>query len=171
GRPLRRTMGPGGLAMTQRKVKPVPTGYHSATPYLIVDGAASALAFYKEAFGAAERMRMPGPGGKIGHAEVSIGDSVVMLADEHPEVGARGPRAYGGTPVSLHLYVPDVDTTVKKAVAAGAKLVNPVEDKFYGDRMGTVEDPFGHRWHVSTHQEDVPHEELARRAAALSKPG
>src|SRR5262249_23857380 len=118
GRPLRRTMGPGGLAMTQRKVKPVPTGYHSATPYLIVDGAASRLAFYKEALGAAGRMRMPGPGGKIGQAEVSIGDSVVMLADEHPEVGARGPRAYGCTPVSLHLYVPDVDTTVKKAVAA-----------------------------------------------------
>jgi PhnB protein len=164
-------MDPGGFTMSKSTVKPVPAGYHAATPYLIVDGAAKALEFYKRAFDATERMRMPGPGGKIGHAEVSIGDSVIMLADEHPEIGARGPHAYGGTPVSLHLYVPDVDATVKKAVAAGAKLVNPVADKFYGDRMGTIEDPFGHRWHVSTHLEDVPPDEMARRAAALSKPG
>jgi len=157
--------------MSKSTVKPVPAGYHAATPYLIVDGAAKALEFYKRAFDATERMRMPGPGGKIGHAEVSIGDSVIMLADEHPEIGARGPHAYGGTPVSLHLYVPDVDATVKKAVAAGGKLVDPVADKFYGDRMGTIEDPFGHRWHVSTHLEDVAPDEMARRAAALSKPG
>ena len=157
--------------MSKSTVKPVPAGYHAATPYLIVDGAAKALEFYKRAFDATERMRMPGPGGKIGHAEVSIGDSVIMLADEHPESGARGPHAYGGTPVSLHLYVPDVDATVKKAVAAGARLVNAVADKFYGDRMGTIEDPFGHHWHVSTHTEDVPPDEMARRAAALSKPG
>jgi PhnB protein len=164
-------MDPGGFTMSKGTVKPVPAGYHAATPYLIVDGAAKALEFYKRAFDATERMRMPGPGGKIGHAEVSIGDSVIMLADEHPEIGARGPHAYGGTPVSLHLYVPDVDATVKKAVAAGGKLVDPVADKFYGDRMGTIEDPFGHRWHVSTHLEDVAPDEMARRAAALSKPG
>jgi PhnB protein len=157
--------------MSKGKVKPVPDGYHSATPYLIVDGAAKALDFYKQVFGATERMRMPGPGGKVGHAEIDIGDSVIMLADEHPEMGARGPRAFGGAAVSLHLYVPDVDATVKKAVAAGAKLLRPVEDKFYGDRMGTIEDPFGHHWHVSTHQEDVPPDEMARRAAAMAKPG
>jgi PhnB protein len=157
--------------MAKEHVKPIPEGYHSATPYLIMDGAAKALDFYKQVFGATERMRLPAPGGRVGHAEVNIGDSIIMLADEHHEMGARGPRAYGGTPVSLVLYVADVDATVKKAIAAGAKLVNPVEDKFYGDRMGTVEDPFGHRWHVATHQEDVSPAELARRAAAMSKPG
>jgi PhnB protein len=156
--------------MSKGKAKPVPEGYHSATPYLIVDGAAKALDFYKRVFGATERMRMPGPGSKVGHAEISIGDSVIMLADEHPEMGARGPRAFGGAAVSLHLYVPDVDATVKTAVAAGAKLLRPVEDKFYGDRTGTIEDPFGHHWHVATHQEDVPPDEMARRAAAMSKP-
>jgi PhnB protein len=153
------------------KVKPVPEGYHTATPYLIVDGAARALDFYQRVFGATERMRMPGPGGKVGHAEIGIGDSVIMLADEHPEIGARGPRAYGGAAVSLHLYVPDVDAVVKKAVAAGATLLRPVEDKFYGDRMGTIEDPFGHHWHVSTHQEDVSPDEMARRAAAATHSG
>jgi PhnB protein len=157
--------------MSMSTVKPVPDGYHRATPYLIVDGAARALDFYKGVFGAAERMRMPGPRGKIGHAEIEIGDSVIMLADEHPEMGARGPRAFGGAAVSLHLYVPDVDATVKKAVAAGAKLLRPVEDKFYGDRTGTIEDPFGHHWHVATHTEDVPADEMARRAAAMAKPG
>ena len=157
--------------MSKGKAKPVPEGYHAVTPYLVVDGAAKALDFYGRVFGATERMRMPGPGGKIGHAEISIGDSVIMLADEHPEMGARGPRAYGGAAVSLHLYVPDVDETVRKAQAAGAKLVRPVEDKFYGDRMGSIEDPFGHHWHVSTHKEDVSPDEMGRRAAAASKPG
>jgi PhnB protein len=157
--------------MSEKTVKPVPDGYHTATPYLVVDRAAKALDFYARAFGAAERMRMPGPGGKVGHAEIKIGDSVIMLADEHPEMGARGPRAYGGAAVSLHLYVPDVDATVKQAVAAGAKVLQPVEDKFYGDRMGTIEDPFGHHWHVSTHKEDVSPEEMARRAAAMAKSG
>ena len=157
--------------MKKGKAKPVPEGYHTATPYLIVDGAAKALDFYQRVFGATERMRMPGPGGKVGHAEINVGDSVIMLADEHPEIGARGPRAYGGAAVSLHLYVPDVDAVVTKAVAAGATLLRPVEDKFYGDRMGTIEDPFGHHWHVSTHLEDVPPDEMARRAAAVSKPG
>jgi (E)-2-((N-methylformamido)methylene)succinate hydrolase len=164
GQPL-----PGGeTAMS--KPNPVPQGYPRLTPYLVVDGAAKALDFYARVFGATEQMRMPGPGGKIGHAEIRLGDSVVMLADEHPEMGIRAPRAFGGTPVSLMLYVEDVDATVKRALAAGAKLLRPVEDKFYGDRSGTIEDPFGHHWHVSTHVEDVPPEELARRAAALAKP-
>src|SRR5215813_10910658 len=112
------------------KVRAIPDGYHNVTPYLVIDGAARALEFYKRVFGATERMRMPGPGGKVGHAEISIGDSVIMLADEHPEMGARGPRAFGGTPVSLVLYVADVDATVKGAVAAGATVLRPVEDKF-----------------------------------------
>jgi PhnB protein len=155
--------------MSKGKAKPIPDGYHRLTPYLIVDGAAKALEFYTRVFGASERMRMPGPGGRLGHAEISIGDSVIMLADEHPEMGARGPRALGGSPVSLVLYVEDVDATVKTAVAAGARVLRPVEDKFYGDRSGTIEDPFGHHWHVSTHQEDVPPEEMARRAAAMAK--
>jgi PhnB protein len=155
--------------MSKGKVKPVPDGYQRVTPYLIVDGAAKALEFYTRVFGATERMRMSGPGGKVGHAEISIGDSVIMLADEHPEMEARGPRAFGGSPVSVMLYVDDVDATVKTAVAAGAKLLRPVEDKFYGDRSGTIEDPFGHHWHVSTHTEDVSHEEMERRAAAMAK--
>lgn len=157
--------------MSQSKVKAIPEGYHSVTPYLVVDGGARAIDFYKRVFHATERMRMPGPGGKVGHAELTIGDATIMLADEHPEMGARGPRAFGGSAVSLHLYVEDADATVKAAVDAGAKLVRPVEDKFYGDRMGTIEDPFGHHWHVSTHKEDVPPAEMARRAAAMSKPG
>jgi PhnB protein len=156
--------------MTKRKTKPVPKGYHSVTPYLIVDGAARALDFYRQVFQAKERMRMPGPGGKVGHAEFAIGDSVIMLADEHPEMGARGPRAFGGSPVTIMVYVDDVDATVQGAVAAGARLVQTVSDKFYGDRSGTIEDPFGHKWHVSTHVEDVPPDELARRAAAAMKP-
>jgi PhnB protein len=157
--------------MSPSKVKPVPEGYHAVTPYLIVDGAAKALDFYKQVFGAKERMRMPGPGGKVGHAEINIGDSVIMLADEHPEMGARGPKSIGGSPTSIVLYVENVDATVKAAVGAGAKILRPVEDKFYGDRSGTIEDPFGHHWHVSTHVEDVSSEELQRRAAAMAKSG
>ncbi len=149
-------------------VKAIPAGYHSVTPYLVIDGAARALEFYKRVFGATERMRMPGPDGKLGHAEIKIGDSVIMLADEHPDMGARGPRAFGGAAVGIVLYVNDVDATVKSAVAEGAKLVQPVEDKFYGDRMGTIEDPFGHQWHVGTHKEDVSPDEMKRRAAALA---
>ena len=148
------------------QVKPIPDGYPRMTPYLIVDGAAQAIEFYKKVFGATEKMRMPSPGGKVGHAELTLGDSMIMLADEHPEMGARAPRAYGGAAVSLMVYVPDVDNTVKTATAAGAKIVRQVENQFYGDRMGTIEDPFGHRWHVATHVEDVPPEELAKRAAA-----
>jgi PhnB protein len=157
--------------MSAAKMKPVPEGYHQVTPYLIVDGGAAALDFYKRVLGATERMRIPGPGGKIGHAEISIGDSVVMLADEHPEMGARGPRSIGGTPVSLVVYVPDADETVRAAVSAGARVLRPCENKFYGDRSGTIEDPFGHQWHVSTHVEDVPADELQRRAAAMAKAG
>lgn len=153
------------------KVKPVPKGYHNVTPYLIVNGAERALDFYKRVFGATERMRMAGPNGKVGHAEIGIGDSVIMLADEHPEMGARAPGAFGGAAVSIMLYVDDVDATVKNAVAQGAKVVRAIEDKFYGDRTGTIEDPFGHQWHVGTHKEDVPPDEMQRRAAAMAKSG
>lgn len=145
-------------------VKPVPEGYHTVTPYLIVNAGAKALDFYARAFGAIERLRIDA-GGKIGHAEITIGDSCVMLADEHPEIGALGPTTVGGSPVSLHLYVEDVDAVVARAVAAGATLVRPVADQFYGDRVGGVADPFGHRWFIATHKEDLSPEELQRRAA------
>ena len=154
------------------QVKPIPDGYHKVTPYLIVDGAAKAIDFYKKVFGATEKMRMPSPGGKVGHAELTLGDSMIMLADEHPEMGARAPHAGGGSGVSLMVYVPDVDATVATAVAGGAKVVRPVETQFYGDRMGTIDDPFGHRWYVATHVEDVPPAEMAKRAAdAMRKSG
>jgi PhnB protein len=149
--------------------KPIPDGYKVVTPYLVCADAARAIAFYKEAFGASERMRLGSPGGKIGHAEIAIGDCVVMLADEHPEMGARAPRSYGGSPVSLVLYVADVDATVARATKAGATLQRAVEDKFYGDRMGSIADPDGHVWHVATHVEDVAPDELQRRAALAAK--
>ena len=148
-------------------VKPVPDGYHTATPYLYVKGGVKALDFYKKAFGATELMRMEGPGGSIGHAEIKIGDSPIMLADESPEMGARSPESYGGSAVGLMLYVPDVDETVKRAVGAGAKLDRAVEDKFYGDRMGSIIDPFGHIWYIATHVEDVSPDEMKRRAEAM----
>ena len=148
------------------KVKPIPEGYGAVTPYLIVNGAARAIEFYKQAFGATETFRMEAPGGRVGHAEIKIGDSHVMLADEHPEMGARGPQTIGGSPVSLVLYVEDVDATVSRAVEAGAKLTRPVANQFYGDRTGGVEDPFGHAWYVATHVEDVSEEEMQKRAAA-----
>ncbi len=147
------------------EVKPVPEGYHTITPYLSVQGAGEAIEFYKKVFGATELMRMADPSGKVGHAELQIGDSRVMLADEHPEIGFRGPKSIGGTAVTLHLYVEDVDACVARAVAAGAKLTRPIEDQFYGDRAGGIEDPFGHSWHVSTHVEDVLPEEMKRREA------
>lgn len=147
---------------------PIPAGYHSLTPYLIVDGGARAIEFYKQAFGATELMRLPGPGGKIGHAELKIGDSMLMLADEYPEMNCRGPHHVGGTPVSLVLYVPDVDAVVARAVAAGAKLVRPVADQFYGDRTGTLEDPFGHSWNVHTHVRDVSQAEMEKAAAEMA---
>jgi PhnB protein len=150
-------------------VKPIPDGYHSITPYLMVKGAAAAIEFYKKAFRARERMRMPGPDGRIGHAELEMGDAAIMLADEFPEMDALGPQPGVKPPVGIHLYIEDVDATVERAVAAGAKLLRPVEDQFYGDRMGTIIDPFGHLWHVSTHKEDVPPDELRRRAEAAMK--
>lgn len=151
------------------EVKPVPEGYHTVTPYLIIRDAARAIEFYKKAFDAKEMVRMPAPGGKIGHAEIKIGDSYIMLADESPEMGHNGPQSIGGSPVSIVLYLEDVDAVVGRAVAAGAKLVRPVEDQFYGDRSGGVEDPFGHSWHISTHIEDVSPEEMKKRMDALKK--
>ena len=147
-------------------VKPVPDGYRTITPYLAIRGAAAAIDFYKRAFGARERMRMTRPDGRVGHAELELGDSCIMLADEFPEMNFRSPATIGGSPVSIHLYVEDVDAVVSRAVAAGATLVRPVQDQFYGDRSGTLADPYGHVWHVSTHVEDVPAAELERRAAA-----
>jgi PhnB protein len=152
----------------KKKVRPTPKGYHAVTPYLSVKGAASAIAFYKKAFGAKEIMRMPGSGGTIGHAEIQIGDSRIMLADEYPEMNFRSPQAFGGTPVAISLYVQDVDRVVKKAIAGGAKVLRPVTDQFYGDRSGSLEDPFGHVWHVATHKEDIPMKELKKRAAAMA---
>jgi PhnB protein len=149
-------------------VKYIPDGYHTATPYLIVKGAARAIDFYKQAFGATELMRFPGPGGTIGHAEIKIGDSPIMLADEVPQMGYRSPHSIGGSPVSLMLYVQDVDKVVDRAIKAGAKLERPVADQFYGDRNGTIQDPFGHIWTISTHKEDVSPEEMQRRAAAMA---
>jgi PhnB protein len=148
------------------KPKAIPDGYHNVTPYLIVNDAAAAIEFYKKAFGATELMRMPKPNGKIGHAEIRIGDSPIMLADEAPEMGARSPRTFGGSPVSIFLYVDDVDTTFARAVDGGAKVQRPLADQFYGDRTGGVEDPFGHVWYIATHVEDVSPEEMKKRAAA-----
>ena len=150
-------------------VKAIPEGYHTVTPYLILSGAGDAIAFYKKALGAEEVMRLGGPGGKIGHAEIKIGNSRIMLADEHPELQALSPRTVGGSPVSIHLYVENVDAAVERAVAAGAKLVRPVADQFYGDRVGGIEDPFGYRWFIATHKEDLTMDEIRRRAAAQGR--
>ncbi|MDQ3751382.1 MAG: VOC family protein [Actinomycetota bacterium] len=146
-------------------VKPIPDNYPQVAPYLSVHDAQAAIDFYGMVFGATERMRLPAPGGKIGHAELQLGDSVIMLADEFPELNIRGPKALGGTPVTLSVYVKDVDGVVERAVGAGATALRPIEDQFYGDRSGQFEDPFGHRWNVSTHIEDVSQEEMAKRAA------
>src|SRR5262249_26318366 len=142
-----------------RAADPVPRGYHTVTPYLIVNDGAAALAFYARAFGATETMRMPGPNGRIGHAEIAIGDSRIMLADEFPEMGCKSPRGWGGSPVMIYLYVDDADAWTARAVAAGAKQTRPVEDQFYGDRLGAVEDPFGFTWFLSTHVEDIAPDE------------
>ncbi|HTK74434.1 MAG TPA: VOC family protein [Gemmataceae bacterium] len=150
------------------KAKPIPDGYHSVTPYLVVKGAAAAIDFYTKAFGATELFRMPMPGGKIGHAELQIGNSRIMLADECPEMGAVAPQGTS-SPVGLMIYLEDVDTVFNRAIAAGGKIERPLQDQFYGDRSGTLVDPFGHKWTVATHKEDVPPDELARRAAALQK--
>ena len=149
------------------QVKPIPDGYRGATPYLCCRGAGRAIEFYEKAFGASELARMAQPDGRIGHAEIHIGEAVIMLADEFPEMGVRSPQAIGGSPVSIHVYVEDVDAIARQAVAAGAKLVRPVEDQFYGDRNCKLEDPFGHVWMISTHKEDVSPEEMTKRAAKL----
>ncbi len=154
--------------MTSRP-KPIPDGYHTATPYLIVNDAAQAIEFYKEAFGATELLRMAKPDGKIGHAEIRIGDSTIMLADEFPEMGARSPQSFGGSPVSIFLYVENVDAVFAQTVAAGAVVQRPVADQFYGDRMGGVKDPFGHAWYIATHVEDVSPEEMRKRAATAGR--
>jgi PhnB protein len=146
-------------------VKPIPDGYPRVTPYLVVDGASAAIDFYREVLGATERMRMPAPDDKVGHAELEIGDSLLMLADEYPDMEALAPKTVGGTPVTLHVYVEDADAVFDRAVEAGAKSLRPVEDKFYGDRSGEFEDPFGHRWSVATHVEDVPPDEMEKRMA------
>jgi PhnB protein len=150
-------------------VKPIPDGYHTATPYLIIRDAARALDFYKKAFNAEELFRMPMPDGKIGHAEIRIGNSTLMLADEAPDRGARSPQTLGGTPMTIMLYVEDVDARYAQAIAAGAKELRPVKDQFYGDRSGCITDPFGHQWTISTHKEDVSPEEMRRRMDAFTK--
>jgi PhnB protein len=148
------------------KVSPIPEGYNSITPYLVVKGAGKAIDYYKSVFGATEVFRMDGPDGKVGHAELKIGDSRIMLADENPSMGAgyASATSIGASPVSLYLYIPDVDRVVERAVAAGAKLLKPVQDQFYGDRSGFIQDPFGHLWGVATHVEDVAPQELEERA-------
>lgn len=148
-----------------KKVPAIPKGYHAVTPYLIVNNAAKAIDFYKKAFAAKEIMRMEKPHGKIGHAELKIGDAKIMLADEHLEMGAKSPSAYGGSPVSIHVYIKDVDTVVQRAVAAGAKLIKPVADQFYGDRSGMIADPFGHQWCISTHIEHLTPAQMKKRSA------
>jgi len=148
-------------------VKPIPDGYGSVTPYLVVRGASRAIDFYTRVFGAKELFRMDGPNGTVGHAEINVGSSRVMLADEAPSMGAMAPQTIGGTPVHLLLYVADVDVVVDRAVKAGATLTRAVENKFYGDRAGSITDPFGHSWTVATHVEDVPPAEMERRAAQM----
>ena len=148
-------------------VRPIPEEYPRVMPYLSIDGAGAAIDFYSTVLDAKERMRMGGPDGKVGHAELEIGDSVIMLADENPDMGNKSPTSLGGSPVSLMVYVEDVDATFAKALKAGATEVQPIEDKFYGDRSGSFEDPWGHQWHVATHIEDVSPEDMDKRLAEL----
>lgn len=147
-------------------VKPIPDGYPQLIPYLLVDGASAAIDFYTKVFGAKERLRMPGPEGKIGHAELEIGDSLLMLADAVPNMGGQTPQSLGGTTATMMVYVEDVDAVFDRAIKAGATEERTVEDQFYGDRAGEFVDPFGHKWFVATHVEDVPPDEMAKRAAA-----
>jgi PhnB protein len=147
-------------------VKAIPDGYRTVTPYLICAGAAKAIDYYEQAFGAKERLRHEMPGGVIGHAEVEIGDSIIMLADEFPQMNAKGPLSIGGTPVGLCIYVADVDEVFNRAITAGAKVERPLADQFYGDRTGTLVDPFGHKWTIATHIEDVTPEEMQKRMEA-----
>jgi PhnB protein len=149
------------------KVKPIPEGHRTVTPYLAIKNAAKALEFYKRAFGASESYKLMMPDGRLGHAEIRLGDSIVMLSDEFPEFGGKAPETLGGSPVSIHLYVEDVDKFFEKALAAGAKERKPVMDQFYGDRSGQLEDPFGHLWWVATHKENVAPAEIEKRAHAM----
>lgn len=146
-------------------VNPIPEGYPRVIPYLAIAGANEAIDFYTNVLGFKERMRMPGPDGKVGHAELELGDSMLMLADEFPDMGNKGPKSIGGSPVTVSLYVENVDDVFKRAIAAGATEISPLSDQFYGDRTGAFEDPFGHRWHVASHVEDVSPEEMEKRAA------
>ena len=146
--------------MTEPQVKPVPDGMHTVTPHLVCNGAADAITFYKQAFGAVELGRLPGPQGKLMHAMLRIGDSAVMLVDEFPDYGSFGPKSLKGSPVTIHLYVEDVNAAAQRAVAAGAKITMPVKDMFWGDRYGQLEDPFGHRWSIATHIRDVSQEDM-----------
>jgi PhnB protein len=155
------------MATTPSSAQPLPAGYPRVSPYLCVEGAAAAIAFYAAVFGAETRMRLDAPDGTVAHAEMAIGSSVVMLGDPFPGMGFQPPGVFGGTPVTLHLYVPDVDATVATALEAGAKLVRPAADQFYGDRTATVQDPFGHVWSLATHVEDVAPQEIQRRFAAM----
>lgn len=150
-------------------VKPIPVGYASVTPYLYIRGAASAIDYYKQVFGATVILSMPGPGGKVMHAEIKVGDSVIMLADENPQMDVLSPQSVGGVASSLLLYLENVDAVVQRAVDAGAKLLRPVQNQFYGDRSGTISDPFGHHWTVATHVEDVTPEEMKKRMASASQ--
>jgi PhnB protein len=160
-----------GKDMSSR-VKPIPSGFHTLTPHLIVKGASQAIEFYKKAFGAEEIVRMPGPDGKsVMHADLKIGDSHLFLVDEFPEMGCRGPQSVGATAVTIHMYVEDVDEAFGKAVAAGAQVRMPLEDMFWGDRYGKLADPFGHEWSLATHKEDLTPEEIGKRAPAAFTAG
>jgi PhnB protein len=152
-----------------KKVHYIPKGYNSVTPYLVIKGAAKAIEYYKNVFGATVVVRMDGPDGQVGHAELQIGDSRIMLADENPSMGNRSAESIGASPVSLLVYIPDCDKVVAKAVAGGAKILKPVQDQFYGDRSGFIQDPFGHLWGVATHKEDVSAEEMEKRAKKASQ--
>jgi uncharacterized glyoxalase superfamily protein PhnB len=151
------------------KVKPIPEGMHSVTPHLVCAGAAEAIEFYKKAFGAVEGARLPGPDGKLMHAMIRIGDSAVMLVDEMPQWGALGPKSLKGSPVTIHLYVEDVDAVVKRAVSLGARVTMPVDDMFWGDRYGKLEDPFGHHWSIGTHKRDVTPEEMQQAMRGMAQ--
>ena len=155
--------------MATQSVNPIPEGMHTVTPHLVCAGAGAAIDFYKKAFGATETSRMPGPGGKLIHASIRIGDSAVMLVDEMPEWGSLGPKALKGSPVVIHLYVDDVDAFTARAVAAGAKVTMPVADMFWGDRYGQLEDPFGHRWSVATHVRDVSPADMQQAMQKMSQ--
>ncbi len=152
-------------------VKPIPADYPRVTPYICVDDATAAIAFYERVFGASVRMRMDGPDGKVGHCELAIGSGLLMLADEFPDMGVLSPKTIGGTPVTISVYVEDVDATFADAIAAGATSLRAVENQFYGDRSGQFEDPFGHRWSIASHVEDVPADEMARRSAEMMASG